>query len=476
MSVSDTNKTNISFNEETTWGETPSSVTMLQTRFTGESLSYAKQTVVSETIRDDRMRDQIALVGFNTEGDVEFELAAFDYDNWMEGAMFGTWTPIHTVSGTTIAATSTAFTDSGNGLAGIPVNAYVWVSGFTNKALNRRYRVTASAAGSITVSPAPAATASAGSSITIGSCSRTVTMATTTLTIVVAASDDSITFGGSTGFNPLTGLGIVAGQWIRTSGFSDAANNGIKRVSSVTATKIIFDSTAAMADETVTNGTVTCYSGRRLRNSTTSRSYHMQKAFTDVAQFMSMRGMRVGAASLAMNAGEIVTGSFSFMGKTVVRAGTTYATTEISSNTSPVMTASSHIGSILQNGTAIACGIRSLSLDIENNLRSQTQIGSTSPYGIGSGFMDVTGQLEAYFEDNTLYDQLINHTSTELSWQMTDDLGNVYVFTLPAVIFTEGYPQSGGGNDDVMIPLSYQAIRSSTYNCQVQIDLLPTLT
>ena len=33
-----------------------------------------------------------------------------------------------------------------------------------------------------------------------------------------------------------------------------------------------------------------------------------------------------------------------------------------------------------------------------------------------------------------------------------------------------------GPNDDVMIPLAFQAVRSPTYNCEIQIDAIPSLT
>src|SRR5690606_5840162 len=106
--LADTNKVGIYFNTETAWGETPSTPGMTQVRYTGESLSYAKQSVTSETIRDDRMRDQVALVGFNTEGDINFELSAFSFDDFLEAALSGTWSRTLTKSGTTIAVDAAA--------------------------------------------------------------------------------------------------------------------------------------------------------------------------------------------------------------------------------------------------------------------------------------------------------------------------------------------------------------------------------
>lgn len=475
MVIAVTNAVALYLNEETAWGETPSSADMQQLRFTSETLDFKKQTVQSSTIRADRMRDQLALVGFETSGDYSFELSCFDNDQFLEGGLFGTWVGIWSKTASTIAFTSTGITDSGNGLAPVAVNSYVWITGAATPANNRRYRVTASAAGSLTLSPAPNTTASAGASITIKASAVAVLTATTVVTLAITASTKTLTFGGSSPFDPTT-LNLVAGQWIRLSGFATAANNGLKRVSSVTSTTIVFASTDTFIDETVTSGTTVKLTGRRLRNGVTQRSYHIQKAFTDISQFMSFRGMRVSEVKLSAQAAQIITGSFSFMGKTSIRGSSTFATTTQGTNISPLMTGSAHIGTIYQNGVAIAAGIKSIDLSVNNNLRNSIQIGSLFPYAVGYGFQDVTGKIEVFFEDATLYDELINHTATELSFPVTDDNGNSYVITIPSILFTEGYPQASGGNADVMLPLSFSAIRNSTYDCQIQIDEIPSVT
>lgn len=472
MTVATTNSVALYINTESTWGEAPSSPAMQQLRFTGESLVFGKQTAVSETIRSDRMRDQVALTSFATNGDINFELEYFDYDDLMAGALYSNWVGMQTVSGTNIAATATQITDAGNRLGNVTVNSYVWVSGFANKALNRRYRVTAAATGSITTSPAPAATESAGATVTLSTSGVSITMATTTLTIVAAAS--TITFGGSTGFNPSTATNLVAGQWVRVSGFVNAANNGVRRIASVSATVITFTDSNGSA-ETCTNGQVINIVGRRLRNGTTQKSFHIEKGFTDINQYMSFRGMVVSDMQLTLTSAEVITGSVTFTGKQAVTSGTTVAASTIGTNTTRMMTASANVGSIFQNGAAIPAGVREITLEVGNNLRELQQVGSQYPFAVGAGFMDVMGQVEVYFENSTMLDQLINHTQTELSWVMTDDDGNAYVITLPSVLFTEGYPQAGGGNDDVTVPLAYQAVRNATYNCQIQIDTLPSL-
>jgi hypothetical protein len=92
------------------------------------------------------------------------------YQGWNQGAVASPNGMVIDAK-TTIAATSTGFTDSNTGdgddFSGLQAGDVIEVRGFTNTALNRTYTVTTSSAGSVTVSPAPAATATAGDTVTI---------------------------------------------------------------------------------------------------------------------------------------------------------------------------------------------------------------------------------------------------------------------------------------------------------------------
>jgi hypothetical protein len=469
VAIASSNAVALYSNKETVWNEVPSTPAMRQSRFTGESLVYGKKTVQSETIRSDRMRDELALVSFETKGDFNWELAFLENEHFIEGALFNSFVGMQTKTGTTYALTSTAITDSGNGLGNVAVNSYLWLSGATNAANNTRYQVTAVAAGSLTLSPAPAATQSAGPTMTLNFDSCVVTTAASTLTVVVSGS--TVTFGGSTGFNPTTATNLQPGQWVKFSGFAQSGNNGLKRIASITTATIV--TVSALASETVAAATALNFNGRMLRNGTTEKSYHIQKAFTDINQFFSFRGMTVSDMKFDIAASQIIKGTFSFLGGQVARQGTTWAGSVITATTTNVMTASANVGSITQAGSVFPAGIKSLSLTVNNNLRPAEQIGQTYPVQIGYGFVDVTGQIDVYFQDNTLYDQLVNNSANEISVPLTDDVGNVYVITIPSVIFTEGFPSATAGNQDVMISLNWGAIRNTTYNCAIQIDQIP---
>jgi hypothetical protein len=60
-------------------------------RFKSETLKHNNVTVVSEEIRADRQRSDLVLVGFDTAGDMNFELSYSNFDWLFEAALCGTW-------------------------------------------------------------------------------------------------------------------------------------------------------------------------------------------------------------------------------------------------------------------------------------------------------------------------------------------------------------------------------------------------
>ena len=81
--MSDSNRTGLSYVEETSWGVTPAAA-LKNLRFTGESLSFAKETTQSANIRSDRQKSAPVLTGFGVSGGYNFEFAAKELDDLMD--------------------------------------------------------------------------------------------------------------------------------------------------------------------------------------------------------------------------------------------------------------------------------------------------------------------------------------------------------------------------------------------------------
>ena len=88
--------------------------------------------------------------------------------------------------------------------------------------------------------------------------------------------------------------------------------------------------------------------------------------------------------------------------------------------------------------------------------------------------MDVTGNLNLFFDRIDFYEALIDHTSFSLDYAFRDADGNVIVVSFPEIKATTGDPFAGGKDEDVFLSLDYQAIKDPTLGYTIRIDFLPT--
>lgn len=385
----DANNVGVYISEEVKWGCTEEGTDgpdWYESRYTGESLTLEKETVTSETIRDDRQRDDVAEVGYGSTGDLNFEL---EYSELMkmlvQGALAGTFE--------------------------------------TNE---QSATIDASASGS------------------------TITMTTT---------DD---FWED----------VEAGDWILVSGLVTAStSNGAYRIISIANdVATVYPAPAAdVSAETAVIKSGMCKAG------VTKRSFGIEKRYTDLATplFELFEGERIESMELSVNSKQVATIKFSFMGKKPSIGTSTNSTNDVDrTGTISTMTASVSVKAIAMDGAELATAIKGLTLNVANNLRAQDAVGSQDPVGIGYGFCDVTGSVEAYFEDSSLYDKVINHTTTGLSFVLQDESNNVFGVTIPAVKFTSGGPNAPGGNQDVMQTMNFTAIKDATLDTSLTVSMI----
>lgn len=263
---------------------------------------------------------------------------------------------------------------------------------------------------------------------------------------------------------------VAVGQWIRTSGFATAANNGYFQVSAKNGGSTELTVVGGTLVTEAAGATVTI-KGSTIRNGTTAKSFTLEKKFADIAQFVTLRGCRVGGMKLQIQPNAILTGDFSFMGATGTRTGTSaVSTVPDAAAGNNVMNAVGNVVNIREGGAAAAVYFKSIDIALNNNLRGQDAVGTLGHVGIGVGSCDITGNLSAYFENAALYDKFLAGTETSLSFRVQDIDANAYVFTLPRIKFETGRVTAGGRNADIMADLGYRAIRDIALGFTYQID------
>jgi hypothetical protein len=265
-----------------------------------------------------------------------------------------------------------------------------------------------------------------------------------------------------------TGENFVAsfavGQWVKTSNGTQIA-----KISALTSTLLTTVGTTLVAGVVSTSVT-----GRTITNGTTKASYFIETDFGSIAAVKYQTGMRVNTANIAVTSQQIITGAFEFVGKQGATASTTVASAVVTSaGTNTPMTAAANVTKILSDDATLGSSVNAFSVDINNNMAPRPTVGSKFSSEPVDGGLDVTGNMNVYFDRIDFYNKLINHTSFSLDYVMRDDSDNAVIISLPEIKATTGDPLAGGKDADVFLDLQYQAIKDPTLAYTIRIDLLP---
>ena len=281
----------------------------------------------------------------------------------------------------------------------------------------------------------------------------------------------SATVSAAASGNKFTGTftAPTAGEWIKVSGFTNAANNGYFKVVTASTSEITV-SGGTLVDEASATG-ISITQGGSIVNGTSLSTFNLERTYDDLSSELSLfLGMAINGLSLNVPVEGEITGGLEFLGHSESSETASGGTGYDAATTTEHMTALD-VQNLLENQAAMS--IRSFTLDLNNNLRQRAIVGSSGVLSIGSGRCIVSGTLEAYYASKTIYDKYLNGTATALALLLQDPAGNGYIIDLPAVKYTAGQRVAGGPDVDVMVPLSWAAHAHATENVTIRIVRFP---
>ncbi len=203
-----------------------------------------------------------------------------------------------------------------------------------------------------------------------------------------------------------------------------------------------------------------------LKNGNTQKSFTIEKTFETGAtdQFHRFTGCIANSLSLSMQAKQVVTGSFEFIAKgattgQAIISGATYT----AANTNPVINAAVNFAALTMSGVT-SPELTSISLNITNNLRRQAILGSLDARGIGTGRFEVTGEVMAYFTNQSMYDLFLAGTASTLVFSLGGVSTKKYLFEMANIKFETGEVVAGGNDQDLIAKMSFRALFDGTDN------------
>lgn len=289
----------------------------------------------------------------------------------------------------------------------------------------------------------------------------------------------SVTISGASGGQFVaSGTGAftdaVEGQWVRFTGFS---TNGTIYARIVTRTSANQATLQGTRDDgtAVTNevGGSVYVDGSHMKLGTTKTSYTIERQWLDINVFELFTGMNVASAKLTIAPGEIINGSFSFLGSKQEDFDTSQIGTIAAAGGERTVNAVDNVEAIFEGvftDEADFC-FTEISFNIDSKLRAQNCIGELGASGIGLGVAEITGTIKAFLSDKTLIDKYLNFEESRLAFRIVDSAGNVMIFTFPQIKFATGQDVISGNAADGIVELTWAAEKEDgVSNSAVTID------
>lgn len=299
-----------------------------------------------------------------------------------------------------------------------------------------------------------------------------------------------------------TTLGLIPGEWIYVGGdsagtsFQTAANNGFKRVKSVSANALVVDkSTLAMVNEdnsATSNATIQMYFGSVLKNETGSlikrRTYQMERELgapddsqPSKIQYEYVEGAVPSEMSLNIGQADKITVDLSFLagdhstvdGPTAAKSGTRPALVEEDAyNTSSDFSRlnMSVVSTTSEAPTPLFAFLTELTLTLNNNLSLNKAVSVLGAFDVTAGTFQVDGQLTAYFSNVSALSSIRNNANVTLDAVLAKDNAGIAI-DVPLITLGDGR-LNVEQDAPITIPLSSAAASGALVDANMDHTLL----
>lgn len=423
----------------------------------GSAIENARTNVTSNEIRDDR-QIIVSRLGQNApQLTVPGELSFDSYDDLIAGALGSDWLGDFNLTGLIVdfSSADTITTDDASNWAdkGVTVGSVFIIDGSTVD--DGVYIVEGILGSTMTLNnidgSAPVFSGTVDDTINVYGGYSAYELDTSTNTITVVASAKTVT---STTAYWESIASIKVGDRIYFEGFTNAGNNGLQKVVSVTDTVLTLASDT-LVDETLSVGTLTtANASARVTCGTDLASFSVEEGFTDIDEYHNVTGAKVGTWSMSIQTDSIITTEFGMSAVTYSGfSNASIANSLTDANVNEVF--DSYTGTLTIPGVA-QCVITGFDFSLDNNLNVRYALLQRNACSIGEGRTNITGSISAYFPDSVLSKIYNDEVALNFSLYFEDTDGNGYTFGFPNVKFTSDAIDVA--ENDVTESISFQAL------------------
>lgn len=191
--------------------------------------------------------------------------------------------------------------------------------------------------------------------------------------------------------------------------------------------------------------------------------------------YIVQRGMIANQMQTQVQSRQKITGSFEFIGMT--GGSSTTALDAVpdeapASSSYPVMAANVNVGRVNEYGSAVQSPnfVKELDFTINNNIAGIEAVDNDSFVAHREGECTVTGSINTYFGSDALLARFYAGTLSSLNFRVAKS-SQALVYQFPSITYnSDGNPNAGGKNQDVMLKLGFKASKDSLIGAHVALQ------
>lgn len=446
-------------------------------------------------INPSRQRKKGVITDLDASGGFNMDLTQTNLQDLLQGFMFADARRKATQSGSEITAVSSGdSTYAVTSTDGFVVGSIVRATGFAQAANN----------GLKTVTTVTTDTSIAVAETLVDEASPPASAQLVAVGVEAASGDIDVDVSGalpalvSTTLD-FTTLGLVPGEWVFIGGdgageaFTNAENNGFKRVRNITANRLEFDKSAmAMVDETGTGLTVRIFLGRVLKNETGTlikrRSYQLERTLgapDDTQPTQLQAEYLVGAIpnelTLNIATADKITVDMSFVAvdneqKTAadgLKAGDRPAIVESDAFNTSSDFARLKLALVDPNSAApepLFAFVTELTLTVNNNVSPNKAVAVLGAFDVTAGTFEVTGQITAYFSNIAAVQAVRNNSDITLDMAIVKANAGI-IIDVPLIALGDGRANIEQ-DEPITLPLTMDAATAAKIDPNLDYTLL----
>ena len=231
---------------------------------------------------------------------------------------------------------------------------------------------------------------------------------------------------------------VDVGDWIYAKGYTDAGNNGWKKVSSADDDNVEVIGglvvEAAGADKIINRTS-------NMVNGIDDPSYTVQESFEDLTnRWQLLTGGKLNTFSMSIESGSIIVCTAGITGKSIaLPTATNSAKVAVNKpSTNKILAEVDGFDGYWIDSAKTAYGLVAAGFSISLEQTPETQLGTTEKQGITPGSFEMTGNMTVYASAGTwpLLEDFYSFNKRSHAFAIVDRSGNRYHFEFPAVLLS----------------------------------------